>query len=125
MRKQIMAILTALFITGILALAVGTVGVNAMLNNKGTAVSNSPAQSAASNSAVSPSDKALIADLQNQIAVYQARDQQYQAALQSDNQQLAQVAQQVQTIQQLLVYLQNLGIIQIDNQGQIIVTARH
>jgi hypothetical protein len=57
--------------------------------------------------------------------VYKAREQQYQAALAADNQQLSQVASQVQMIQQLLAYLQNQGIIRIDNQGQIYVTSNH
>ena len=65
--------------------------------------------------------RAQIAQLQSQIAQYQARDQQYQAALSSDNQQLAQAPQEMQMIQQLLLYLQNHGLIQINSQGQITV----
>jgi hypothetical protein len=59
--------------------------------------------------------------LQSQVAQYQARDQQYQAALSSDNQQLAQASQEMQMVQQLLLYLQNHGLIQINDQGQITV----
>ena len=122
MRKQTIAILAALFITGLVAMSVAVVGVNAMMNQKGTAVSNSPAKSVTSVSAAPSSDQAVIADLQSQVAGYQAREQQYQTALQSDNQQLAQAYQQIQAVQQLLVYLQNRGIIQINNQGQIVIT---
>ena len=121
MRKQIMAVFAALFITGIVAMAIATIGANAMLNKKGTVVSNSPVNSANA-AAPSSSTQATIADLQKQIAVYQARDQQYQTALQNDNQQLAQVSQEIQTIQQLLIYLQNQGLIRINSQGQIFVT---
>ena len=124
MRKQIMAVFAALFITGIVAMAIATIGANAMLNKNGTVVSNSPVNSANA-SAPSSSTQATIADLQKQIAVYQAREQQYQAALQSDNQQLAQTSQEIQTIQQLLVYLQNNGLIRINSQGQIFVTNGH
>ena len=56
------------------------------------------------------------------VAQYQAREQQYQAALKSDNDQLTQTASELQMIQQLLAYLQSHGLIQIDNQGQITVT---
>ena len=105
MRKQIMAVFAALFITGLVAMFIATIGANA--------------------SAPSSSTQATIADLQKQIAVYQAREQQYQAALQSDNQQLAQTSQEIQTIQQLLVYLQNNGLIRINSQGQIFVTNGH
>ena len=124
MRKQIMAVFAALFITGLVAMSIATIGANAMLNKNGTVVSNSPVNSVNA-AAPSLSTQATIADLQKQIAVYQAREQQYQAALQSDNQQLAQSSQEIQTIQQLLVYLQNNGLIRINSQGQIFVTNGH
>ncbi len=128
MSKQFGALLAAILITGAIVLSMFVVGVNAMTNQKGTVVSNSPAASstvaAASSSASSSSDQATIAQLQAQVAQYQAREQQYQAALNSDNTQLSQAASQQQMIQQLLAYLQNRGIISIDSQGNIYVTNR-
>lgn len=122
MRKQLIAFLAAFVITGIVALSMLVVGVNAAINPNGVAVSNSPAQAASKSSTTSSTDQAQqIAQLQNLVAQYQAREQQYQTALQNDNTQLNQAAQEMQMVQQLLVYLQNRGIIQIDSQGQITV----
>ncbi len=128
MSKQFGAFLAAILITGAIVLSMFVVGVNAMTNQKGTVVSNSPASAASaastSTAASSSSDQATIAQLQAQVAQYQAREQQYQAALNSDNSQLSQAASQQQMIQQLLAYLQNRGIISIDSQGNIYVTNR-
>ena len=122
MRKQIGALLAAILITGAIAMSMVVIGANAMTNQKGTAVSNSPASVAAVGSTTASSDQAQIAQLQSLVAQYQAREQQYQAALKSDNDQLTQAASELQMIQQLLAYLQSHGLIQIDNQGQIHVT---
>jgi uncharacterized protein YlxW (UPF0749 family) len=121
MRKQVVAFLSAFIITAIVALSMLVVGVNAAVNPNGVAASNSPMTAAASVSTSTDSTQAQIAQLQAQLAQYQARDQQYQAALASDNQQLSQAAQEMQMIKQLLVYLQNRGLIRINNQGQITV----
>lgn len=122
MRKQIGALLAAILITGAIAMSMVVIGANAMTNQKGTAVSNFPASVAAVGSTTASSDQAQIAQLQSLVAEYQAREQQYQAALKSDNDQLTQAASELQMIQQLLAYLQSHGLIQIDNQGQIYVT---
>jgi uncharacterized protein YlxW (UPF0749 family) len=120
MRKQVVAFLSAFIITAIVALSMLVVGVNAASNPNGVAASNSPTAAAAARVLTSTgSSQAQIAQLQSLVAQYQARDQQYQAALSSDNQQLAQAAQEMQMIQQLLLYLQNHGLIQINSQGQI------
>ena len=128
MRKQIGALLAAILITGAIVLSMFVVGASAMTNRNGVAVSNSPAVVAASASTTasssSTSNQALIVQLQAQVAQYQAREQQYQAALNTDNQQLSQVATEQQTIQQLLTYLQQRGVISIDSQGNIYVNGR-
>lgn len=125
MRKQIIAFLAAMLITGSIAMSMLVIGVNAMTNQNGTSVSNSPASAVAAGSTTSTSDQAQqIAQLQSEIAQYQARDQEYQIALSSDNQQLAQAASELQMIQQLLAYLQSHGLITIDSQGQIYVSGR-
>jgi uncharacterized protein YpmS len=121
MRKQVAAFLFAFIITAIVVLSMLVVGVNAANNPNGVTASNSPTAPAASASTSTDSAQAQIAQLQAELAQYQARDQQYQAALNSDNQQLSQAAQEMQMIQQLLIYLQNRGLIQINNQGQITV----
>jgi hypothetical protein len=121
-------LLAAILITGAIVLSMFVVGANAMTNKNGTPVSNSPAAAAAAasttDSSSSASDQALIAQLQAQVAQYQTREQQYQAALNTDNQQLTQAASQQQMIQQLLTYLQQNGVISIDNQGNIYINRR-
>ncbi|HEX7620220.1 MAG TPA: hypothetical protein VF359_03370 [Anaerolineales bacterium] len=128
MRKQFGALLAAILITGAIVLSMFVVGANAMTNQKGTAVSNSPASAAAAASTAastsSSSDQAQIAQLQAQIVQYQAREQQYQAALNSDNTQLTQATSEIQSIQQLLTYLQSRGLISIDSQGNIYINGR-
>ena len=120
MRKQVVAFLSAFIITAIVALSMLVVGVNAASNPNGVAASNSPTTATAVGvSSSTDNSQAQIAQLQSLVAQYQARDQQYQAALSSDNQQLTQASQEMQMIQQLLLYLQNHGLIQINSQGQI------
>lgn len=121
MRKQVVAFLFAFIITAIVGLSMLVVGVNAAINPNGVLVSNSPASSAAKSASLSPTDQAQIAQLQSLVDQYKAREQQYQAVINSDNQQLSQASQEIQMIQQLLAYLQNRGLIQIDSQGQITV----
>jgi len=121
MRKHVLALLAAIVITGITAFSMLVVGVNALVNPNSTTVANSPTQAAVGSTTDSATYQAQIAQLQSQITQYQAREQQYQTALRNDNAQLNQAAQELQMIQQLLTYLQNRGLIAIDNQGQITV----
>jgi hypothetical protein len=122
MRKQLLAFLAAILITGTIALSMFVVGTNALANQNGTTASNSAASVTTPGPASSSSDQAQIAQLQSLVTQYQAREQQYQTALNNDNAQLAQATSQIQMIQQLLAYLQQHGLIQIDSQGQIFVT---
>jgi uncharacterized protein YlxW (UPF0749 family) len=125
MRKQLVALFAAMLITGLVAMSMVVIGVNAMTNQNGTAVSNSPVPTAVAGSTASTSDQAQqIAQLQAQVDQYRAREQQYQDALNSDNQQLSQATSEIQTVQQLLEYLQSRGVISIDSQGQIFVNGR-
>jgi uncharacterized protein YpmS len=125
MRKQIVALFAAMLITGLVAMSMVVIGASAMTNKNGTAPSNSTASASTAGSTTTTSDPSQqIAQLQAQVAQYQSREQQYQAALNNDNQQLAQDASQVQMIQQLLAYLQSNGLIRIDSQGQIYVAGR-
>jgi len=124
MRKKIIALMAAIVITGTIAFSMFAVSVNAMANQNGTTVSNSPGSITTPASSTASSDQAQIAQLQSLVTQYQAREQQYQTALNNDNTQLSQAASQMQMIQQLLAYLQNHGLIQIDSQGQIYITGR-
>lgn len=127
MRKQLIAFIAAVLITGTIALSMFVVGANALANQNGTVASNSPSSQssvATTGSTTTSSDQGQIAQLQSLVAQYQSREQQYQTALNTDNTQLAQAASEMQTIQQLLTYLESRGIIQIDSQGQITVMTR-
>jgi len=127
MRKQLIAFIAAVLITGTIALSMFVVGANALANQNGTVASNSPSSQssvATTGSTTTSSDQGQIAQLQSLVAQYQSREQQYQTALNTDNTQLAQAASEMQTIQQLLTYLESRGIIQINSQGQITVMTR-
>jgi hypothetical protein len=125
MRKKVVAFVVALVITGIVAVSMLVVGVNAAFNKNGVPVSNSPAQALQSslpgsvNSSLSP--QAQIAQLQSLVNQYQAREQQYQTELQTAQTQVTQAQQEMQTMQQLLSFLQQRGIISVDSQGNITV----
>jgi peptidoglycan hydrolase CwlO-like protein len=123
MRKKIIAFVVAFVITGIVAVSMLVVGVNAAFNKNGVPVSNSPAQSASLQSSVSSSadPQTQIAQLQSLVNQYQAREQQYQTELQNAQTQVTQAQQEMQTMQQLLSFLQQRGIITIDSQGNITV----
>lgn len=121
MRKQVIALISAFIITAIVALSMLVVGVTAAFNPNGVKASDSPGSTAANSSTNTSSSQDQIVQLQSLVAQYQAREQQYQAALNNDNLQLSQASQEIQVIQQLLAYLQSRGLIQIDNQGHISV----
>ena len=139
MRKQIPALLAAFLMTAVIALSMAVVGVNALYNPNSTAVSNAPVSSVAPVSAAPVSaaamsgyvDQAKITQLQDLVSQYQAREQQYQAReqqyqqqIQTDQQQITQANTQIQQFQQLLVDLQDRGIISIDPSGTITILAR-
>lgn len=122
MKKKVIAFVVAFAITGIVAVSMLVVGVNAATNKNGVAVSNSPAQSALQSSVSSSLDpQAQIAQLQDLVNQYQAREQQYQTQLQDAQTQVGQAQQDMQMVQQLMNFLQQRGIISIDTQGNITV----
>jgi hypothetical protein len=121
MRKQLFAFIAATLITGTVALSMIVVGVSAMTNRNGVVPSNSTNSATTTASTTTSSDQAQIAQLQSLVDQYQAREQQYQSALNSDNAQLTQAATEMQSVQQLLAYLESRGIIQINSAGQITV----
>jgi hypothetical protein len=121
MRKQLFAFIAATLITGTVALSMIVVGVSAMTNRNGVVPSNSTNSATTTASTTTSSDQAQIAQLQSLVDQYQAREQQYQSALNSDNAQLTQASTEMQSVQQLLAYLESRGIIQINSAGQITV----
>ncbi|GAB4398107.1 MAG: hypothetical protein OHK0031_17860 [Anaerolineales bacterium] len=124
MKKQFVALLTALSMTALLGMVMLVIGVVAFFNSQGAPLANNKAQAA--QVALSPQEQ--IIQLKEQVAQYQAREKEYQAREQQYNQQLAQAnaqaiaaQQQVQQIQQLLSALQQRGLITVTREGQIFI----
>jgi len=112
MKKQLPALIAAFFITGFIALVMVVTSANALLNKKGTAVSNDPAAVSSTNNV----DQAQIEQLQARIQEYQQREAQYQQLLQQDQ-------QQIQQFRQFLVAMQQAGLIRVRSDGTVVITA--
>ena len=116
-KRQFPALAAALAIS----LAVGAVmvalGVNALANSNSTPLKAAPSVSAAANG-----DQATIQRLQSDISVYQAREQQYQSELNQAAQQLNQAQTQIQQYRSLVNALQDAGVIQITQNGQVFLS---
>ncbi len=131
MSKRLAALLAAILSTACIGVAILVIGGAALFNPNGTASAQSPAQASAAASATtnnSAADQAQIQQLQSLVAQYQAREQQYQAREQQYQQQLAaqssqiqQAQQQMQEIRNLLLALEQRGLITITQDGQIII----
>ena len=113
MKKQIPALIAALLITGFIAFAMVVTSANALLNKKGTVVSNDPSVASQTTNV----DQAQIEQLQARINEYQQRELQYQQLLQQDQ-------EQIQQFRQFMVAMQRAGLIQIRSDGTVVITAR-
>jgi predicted PurR-regulated permease PerM len=113
MKKQLPAFIAAMLVTGFIALVMIVTGANALMNKKGTLVSNDPS----SISATTNLDQKQIEQLQARINEYQQREAQYQQLLQQDREQL-------QQYKQFTIAMQQAGLIQIRQDGTILITAR-
>ncbi len=122
MKKTIPAVLAALVITMLVAGGMFAVGGQALFGSVSAAseVTAMPVQ-------VQTTDQTTLA-LQDQLAVYQARDAQYQEQLNlasqnitQANEQIELANQQIQQYQTLLTDLQNRGLITIAEDGTISV----
>jgi len=120
--KRLQGLIAATFVTGIVALGMVGIGVNATSNPNSVAVSDSPAKAAqaVANAASDPSS-AQIDQLQNQIKQYQGREQQYQTEIKSLSQKLSDANATADQARQILQALQERGIIQITRDGQILL----
>ena len=129
MKKHGVALLAAFLISLVVGLGMFVIGGNAALNQNGVPVSNSPAASNISNAGTgAQTQQAQIEQLQSLVAQYQSREQQYQQREQQYQNQLASVQGQldqatatIQQYQQVLIYLQRLGIIKVDQSGRILL----
>ncbi len=132
--KHISALIAATIVTGLLAMGIFAVGVNAMSNQNRAPVFNSP-QAATNGSvdstSVNPSSsqqaqdlQAQIQQLQNLVSQYQGREKQYQDQLNTVTQELNQASSQLQDFQNLLIALQQRGVISIQPDGTILIPHR-
>ena len=118
--KRFQGLIAATFITGIVAVGMVGIGVNAAANTNTVPVSNSPAKTAqVSANTVADQTSAQIDQLQNLIKQYQSREQQYQTEIKSLSQKLNDANATADQARQILQALQERGIIQISRDGQI------
>lgn len=118
MKKTTPAFLAALLITILLGAGMFVVGQNSL--------SASPAQAAPETITTLTSEN--LAQLEQVIAKYQARETEYQTELDTAierlntaNQQLSQADQQIQAYEDLLAQLQNSGLITMNSDGTVMV----
>jgi uncharacterized protein YlxW (UPF0749 family) len=116
-KKTVPALVAGLSMTIFIGLAILAFGLNALFNQK-----VSVAQAQAQPEVQIVSDQTAIQDLEATILQYQAREAQFQNELQQAADQLNQVNQQNQQYRQLIQALQNAGVIQITNDGSVLIT---
>jgi hypothetical protein len=136
MKKYVAAFVAAMLITLCVAMLPFAIGINAFFNKNTASLQDAPAADNTSDPAAAAPDQ--LAQLQNLVAQYQQREQQYlqreqqyqqresqyQAQINAVQQQLDQVNATLGQYQQLIVYMQNLGLIQVDNSGRVSILSR-
>jgi predicted Rossmann fold nucleotide-binding protein DprA/Smf involved in DNA uptake len=126
-KKRIIALTAAILMTACVGIAMLAIGGAALFNKNGAVAANSSSE-AAKTAQVNAQKDAEIQQLQDLVAQYQAREQEYaqreqqlQSLLDQANTQVQQFQQQIQQVQALLQYLQSRGVIFITNDGRITV----
>ncbi|MGA2111697.1 MAG: hypothetical protein ABSG98_06050 [Anaerolineales bacterium] len=114
--KQIPALLAAMAISLTVGLVMAAIGLSAISN-----ASSVPLKSAPTSNSGGSGDQVMIQQMQAEISQYQAREKQYQAELQQAAQQLNQAKTQAQQDQSLINALQDAGVIQVMQNGQVFV----
>jgi hypothetical protein len=130
--KRLRGLIAATFITVIIGLGMVAIGVNAASNSNSVPVSDSPKQVSADipsnvvNISSSAADQSQIKQLQDTIQQYQAREKQYQDREKQYQTELAKVSQQMNDataqadqLRQILMALQERGVINISSDGRI------
>jgi biotin-(acetyl-CoA carboxylase) ligase len=120
--KRLQGLIAAAFVTGIVALGMVGIGVNATTNPSSVTVSDSPAKTVqVSANTATDQTSAQIDQLQNLIKQYQSREQQYQTEIKSLSQKLSDANGTADQARQILQALQERGIIQITQDGRILL----
>ena len=116
--KHVPALVAAFAITAILGTIMLGVGINAKLNKNVIT-----AQAAVDTNSIDL-QSATPEELQALIAQYQQREVQYQTELTKAASQLDEANMKVSQYENLIMALQNAGVIQINRNGQVTLTAR-
>ena len=125
--KRLRGLIAATIITVLVGLGMLAIGVNAASNTDSVPVSDSPGQTStvASNAAPDQTQaqinqlQGLIKQYQDREKQYQDREKQYQSELSSVSQKLSDATAEVDQLQQVLIALQQRGVIRISNDGRI------
>jgi peptidoglycan hydrolase CwlO-like protein len=120
MKKHYTALLAAFAITICIGAGMLLISASALLNTNGVPVADSPAAATAT-AQVKTAEQAQIQQLQSLVTQYQTREVKYQSELQTAGQNLADIQNQIQQYQMLLMALQNRGYISIDQSGRVII----
>ena len=119
--KKTPALIAAFLVTSIIGVAMTGVALSPLLD-RSTAGATPAAQVVPAAGITSPS-YTEVQQLQARISEYQAREQQYRSLLEDANQQVQALSNEMQQEQQLISGLQQMGILQVDQNGQVTVNA--
>ena len=119
--KKLPAFFAAFLITAVIGAAMLAVGLNAVLNPNSVALADAPAGTQVSQVSTQDNSQAQVAQLQALVAQYQQREQQYQDRLSEAAQQLETQNAEVQGYQQILIELQRRGVIQVTQDGTLLI----
>jgi peptidoglycan hydrolase CwlO-like protein len=129
--KKLAALLTAGFVTSLIAFGMLLIGLNAFFNPNSVPASDSANDPAGVTDVATTDAQTQINQLQSLIAQYQDREKQYQAQIQQYQNrekqyqtQTQQLNTQVQQLQNVLSELQRRGIIRIQSDGTIQLRVR-
>jgi peptidoglycan hydrolase CwlO-like protein len=125
MKKSFLAAGIALLITLCVSASMFAIGGTALFNKNNVPIFDSAAQATAATSAQTDRPgqlQALVTQYQDREQQYQAREQQLQQQLAQANAQIQQDQQTLQQVQMLLAALQQRGLIQLTNDGRVIIT---
>lgn len=126
--KKMPAFIAAVVITALIGVAMLAIGINAFFNPNTVALADAPGASQPGSAQLDTSGDQLQ-QLQELVNQYQQRDQQYQQRLDEAAQRLNEANSQVQAYQKILIELQRRGVIQINQNGMVLIpsarTAQH
>ena len=122
--KRLAALLTAGFVTSLIAFGMLLIGLNAFFNPNSVRASDSANDPVGVTNVMTTDAQTQINQLQSLIAQYQDREKQYQAQIQQYQTQTQQLNSQVRQLQGGLSELQRRGIIRIQSDGTIQLLGR-